>query len=58
MKTIVTTHWVTLDGYVAGPGGSMDWIRADSDMERYELALVNESDTLLLGRGTYEDFVS
>jgi dihydrofolate reductase len=58
MKTIVTTHWVSLDGYVAGPDGSMDWIRADSDMERYELDLVGGADTLLLGRGTYEDFAA
>lgn len=57
MKTLVTTHWVTLDGYVAGPGDSMDWIRADDDLRDYELALVNGADTLLLGRGTYGDFL-
>jgi dihydrofolate reductase len=56
MKTIVTTHWVTLDGFVSGPGDSMDWIRADEDLMNYEMALVKSADTLLLGRGTYEDF--
>lgn len=56
MKTLITTHWVTLDGYVAGPEGALDWIRADDDLMRYEMALVNGADTLLLGRGTYGDF--
>lgn len=56
MKKLVTTHWVTLDGYVAGPGDAMDWIRADDDMMAYEQALVGGADTLLLGRGTYGDF--
>jgi dihydrofolate reductase len=57
MKTITTTHWVTLDGYVDGLGGAMDWIRADDEMRDYEMAVVAGADTLLLGRGTYEDFL-
>ena len=56
MNTLITTHWISVDGYVAGPEGEMDWILADQDMERYEIDLVESADALLLGRGTYEDF--
>ena len=27
MRQIITATWVTLDGYIAGPNGEMDWIR-------------------------------
>ena len=57
-KIITTTTWVTLDGYIAGPNGEMDWIGEiyDEAMGRYESELVSEADTLLLGRVTYESF--
>jgi dihydrofolate reductase len=56
MKKLITTHWVSLDGYVDGPGGSMDWLRVDEEMMAYEQAMVADADTLMLGRGTYGDF--
>src|SRR5688500_7944664 len=56
MKKLITTHWVSLDGYVDGPSGSMDWLRVDEEMMAYEQAMVADADTLMLGRGTYGDF--
>jgi len=58
VRKIITTTWVTLDGYIAGPNGEMDWIGEiyDEAMGRYESELVSEADTLLLGRVTYESF--
>src|SRR5215831_10621084 len=58
MRKIITTTWVTLDGYIAGPNGEMDWIAEiyDEAMGLYESELVSEADTLLLGRVTYESF--
>jgi dihydrofolate reductase len=58
MRKIITTTWVTLDGYIAGLNGEMDWIGEiyDDAMGKYESDLVSEADTLLLGRVTYESF--
>ena len=58
MRKIITTTWVTLDGYIAGPNGEMDWIGEiyDEAMGTYESDLVSSADTLLLGRVTYQSF--
>src|SRR6266576_3897003 len=58
MRKIITTMWVTLDGYIAGPNGEMDWIGEiyDEAMGAYENDLVSSADTLLLGRVTYQSF--
>jgi dihydrofolate reductase len=58
MRKIITTTWVTLDGYIAGPKGEMDWIGEiyDEAMGVYEFDLVSSADTLLLGRVTYQSF--
>src|SRR5207245_11517200 len=58
MRKIIVTMWMTLDGYIAGPNGEMDWIGEiyDEAMGNYEYDLVSEADTLLLGRVTYQSF--
>ena len=58
MRKIIVTMWTTLDGYIAGPNGEMDWIGElyDEAMGTYEDDLVSSADTLLLGRVTYESF--
>ena len=58
MRNIITTTWVTLDGYIAGPNGEMDWVAEhyDDAMAVYETEIVNQADTLLLGRVTYQSF--
>jgi len=58
MRKIITTTWVTLDGFIAGPNGEMDWVGESFDeaMGIYEDDLVSSADTLLLGRTTYQSF--
>jgi dihydrofolate reductase len=56
MRKLITTHWITLDGYIAGPDGEMDWLLGDEEMSDYEIGLVSDADTLMLGRQTYLDF--
>ncbi len=58
MRKIVTTTWVSLDGFIAGPNNEMDWIGRyyDETMGSYETELVQGGDTLLLGRKTYDSF--
>lgn len=58
MRKIIVTMWVSLDGFIAGPNGEMDWVGEffDEAMGKYEDDLVSAADTLLLGRVTYESF--
>jgi dihydrofolate reductase len=56
MRKIITTTWVTLDGFIAGPNQEMDWVIVDEEMGRYEDDIVSAADTLLLGRVTYQSF--
>ena len=56
MRKIIVTTWITLDGFIAGPNGEMDWIIVDETMGIYENDLVNSADTLILGRVTYQIF--
>jgi dihydrofolate reductase len=56
MRKIITTTWITLDGFIAGPNGEMDWVIVDEEMGKYEGDIVSAADTLLLGRVTYQSF--
>jgi dihydrofolate reductase len=58
VRKIITTTWVSLDGFIAGPQGEMTWVGEfyDDAMGAYESAVVSAADTLLLGRVTYESF--
>lgn len=42
----------SLDGYIAGPNGEIDWITGGDDFD-FD-ALLSQFDTLLMGRRTYE----
>ena len=42
----------SLDGFIAGPNGEVDWIIMDPDIDFK--ALFAQYDTFLMGRGTYE----
>jgi dihydrofolate reductase len=56
MRKIITTTWVSLDGFIAGPNQEMDWVLVDEEMGKYEDEIVSAADTLLLGRVTYQSF--
>src|SRR5689334_21063117 len=56
MRRIITTTWISLDGFIAGPNGEMDWILVEAEMGKYEGAIVSSADTLLFGRTTYQSF--
>jgi len=45
---------VTLDGFVAGPDGEMDWIKLDDKMFDLAGEVADHADTALYGRVTYE----
>jgi len=45
---------VSLDGFVGGPNGEMDWINVDDEIFDYAGDRTDESDTAMYGRVTYE----
>jgi dihydrofolate reductase len=46
----------SLDGFIAGPNGEIDWIPNDPDIDF--ASLLKQFDTLLMGRRTYETLPS
>lgn len=61
MRKLKLQVQMTVDGYVGGPNGEMDWMvlgEWDSDLEAYVNALTDASDTILLGRKMTEGFVN
>jgi hypothetical protein len=57
MRKVVVQEFVTLDGLAAGPNGAVDFVPAstqgDQAFGRDQLAFIDTSDTILLGRVTY-----
>ena len=45
---------VSLDGYVAGPGGEIDWGAPDDELHRFHNARVSEVGVQLMGRRLYQ----
>lgn len=45
---------VSLDGYYEGPNGELDWHHVDSEFNDYAVEFLNQVDTLVMGRKTYE----
>src|SRR3954468_15144633 len=54
MRKIISLMHVSLDGFVAGPNGEMNWIKVDEELFDYIGKRISESDTALYGRVTYE----
>lgn len=45
---------ISLDGFVAGPNGEMDWIKIDQEIFDHVGKRISEGDIALYGRVTYE----
>lgn len=60
VRNIIVSVRVTLDGFMAGPQGEMDWMEAffDDALATYESELQQRVDTMLLGRETYQGLAS
>ena len=62
MRKLILQEFVTLEGFVAGPNNSVDFVPAatkdDRSFGREQLALMDEVDAILLGRITYEMFAA
>ncbi len=58
MRNVVLLINVSLDGFISGPNGEMDWIASDDEIWDDVLELQNTADTALFGRVNYEGFES
>ena len=58
MRKIIVSNMVSLDGYISGPNGEIDWFVWDRELERHTRDLLETIDTILFGRVTYEMMAS
>lgn len=54
MRNIIYSLMVSLDGYIAGPGGELDWATVDRELHEYVNDQERSVDTHLYGRRTWE----
>ena len=54
MRNIVMAMHTSLDGFVAGTNGEMDWIKLPNGLFDFVGTLTNEADTALYGRITWQ----
>ncbi|TGK08957.1 dihydrofolate reductase [Leptospira fletcheri] len=54
MRKIVFQMLTTLDGYYAGSNGEIDWHYVDDSFNEYAMDFLDQVDTLVFGRRTYE----
>lgn len=59
MRKVILQMYTSIDGFVAGPNGELDWMFANIGTESESPAeeLLNSSDLILLGRGMAKGFL-
>jgi dihydrofolate reductase len=45
---------VTLDGYIAGPNGEIDWHNVDEEFNAFAIAQLKDAGCIIFGRVTYD----
>jgi dihydrofolate reductase len=54
MRKVISFMHISLDGFVAGPNGEMNWIKADEEIFNHVGKRISQGDTALYGRVTYQ----
>ena len=54
MRKIISFMHISLDGFVAGQNGELDWVKIDQEIFDYVGKRISEGDTALYGRVTYQ----
>ena len=57
MRTLIYSMSVSLDGFIAGPDGEIDWAAPDPELLRFHNEQTRELGAQLSGRGLYEDML-
>lgn len=58
MRKVFVFMMVTLDGFFEGPDHEIDWHNVDEEFNEFAIEQLDELDTLLFGRVTYEVMAS
>jgi dihydrofolate reductase len=54
MRTLLYGAACSLDGYIAGPHGEVDWLHWSDDVAAISKTVFDRVDTVLMGRKTYD----
>ena len=54
MRKIISFMHISLDGFVAGPNGELNWVKVDEEIFDHVGKRISEGDTALYGRVTYQ----
>jgi dihydrofolate reductase len=54
MRKIISFMHISLDGFVAGPNGELNWVKVDDEIFDYVGKRISKGDTALYGRVTYQ----
>lgn len=54
MRKIIVSNLISLDGFFEGVNKEIDWFTVDESFFEYARQLLNEVDTILFGRTTYQ----
>ena len=57
MQNVIYSMSVSLDGFIAGPGGEIDWSAPDEELHRFHNEQTRELGAQLCGRRLYEAMV-
>ena len=54
MRKIILLMHVSLDGFVSGPNGEMDWIKLDNELWEHVDAITANADAAIFGENTFK----
>lgn len=54
MRKVIFLIHMSLDGFISGPNGEMDWIGYNEEMQRYSHEMHQTADAAIYGRVTYQ----
>ena len=53
-RKIISQIMVSIDGFIEGPDGEINWHNVDEEYNEYASGLLNSADAILFGRRTYQ----
>jgi dihydrofolate reductase len=57
MRTVIYSMSVSLDGFIAGPGGDIGWTAPDQELFRFHVQQTHKIGVELMGRRLYEEML-
>jgi len=57
VRTLIYSMSVSLDGFIAGPDGDLDWSAPDEELMRFHIQQARDTGVQLMGRRLYEDML-